>query len=59
MFVSSHLMSEMALTAEHLIVVGRGRLIADTTVAEFVAQRVERRGDARPIVRRRTRCASC
>ena len=31
MFVSSHLMSEMALTAEHLIVVGRGRLIADTT----------------------------
>ena len=29
-FVSSHLMSEMALTAEHVIVVGRGRLIADT-----------------------------
>lgn len=37
-FVSSHLMSEMALTAEHLIVVGRGRLIADTTVAEFITQ---------------------
>jgi ABC-2 type transport system ATP-binding protein len=37
-FVSSHLMSEMALTAEHLIVVGRGRLMADTTVADFVAQ---------------------
>ncbi|MER7690353.1 ABC transporter ATP-binding protein [Streptomyces sp. NPDC097610] len=36
-FVSSHLMSEMALTAERLIVVGRGELIADTTVAEFVA----------------------
>ncbi|TVT24318.1 ATP-binding cassette domain-containing protein [Amycolatopsis acidiphila] len=35
-FVSSHLMSEMALTAEHLIVVGRGRLIADTSVAEFI-----------------------
>jgi len=35
-FVSSHLMSEMALTAEHLVVVGRGRLLADTTVAEFV-----------------------
>ena len=35
-FVSSHLMSEMALTAEHLIVIGRGRLIADTTVDEFV-----------------------
>jgi ABC-2 type transport system ATP-binding protein len=37
-FLSSHLMSEMALTAEHLIVVGRGRLIADTTVSEIVAQ---------------------
>ena len=36
-FVSSHLMSEMALTADHLIVIGRGRLIADTSVAEFVA----------------------
>jgi ABC-2 type transport system ATP-binding protein len=35
-FVSSHLMSEMALTAEHLIVIGRGRLIADTGVKEFV-----------------------
>ena len=38
MFLSSHLMSEMAQTAEHLIVVGRGRLIADTTVAEIVEQ---------------------
>jgi ABC-2 type transport system ATP-binding protein len=37
-FVSSHLMSEMALTATRLIVVGRGRLIADTTVDEFVAR---------------------
>lgn len=35
-FVSSHLMSEMALTAEHLIVIGRGKLIADTSVAEFI-----------------------
>ncbi|HEX8092727.1 ABC transporter ATP-binding protein [Jatrophihabitans sp.] len=35
--VSSHLLSEMAHTATRLIVVGRGRLIADTTVAEFVA----------------------
>ncbi len=35
-FLSSHLMSEIALTAEHLIVIGRGRLIADTTVAEVV-----------------------
>jgi ABC-2 type transport system ATP-binding protein len=37
-FVSSHLMSEMALTAEHLVVVGRGRLIADTSTAEFTRQ---------------------
>ncbi|MEU1625273.1 ATP-binding cassette domain-containing protein [Streptomyces sp. NPDC020096] len=37
-FVSSHLMSEMALTAEHLIIVGRGRLIADTSVEEFTRQ---------------------
>jgi ABC-2 type transport system ATP-binding protein len=35
--VSSHLMSEMALTADHLLIIGRGRLIADTSVAEFVA----------------------
>ncbi len=35
-FVSSHLMSEMALVAEHLIVVGRGRLLADTTVRDLV-----------------------
>ncbi|MCU1615102.1 MAG: transporter related protein [Frankiales bacterium] len=35
-FVSSHLMSEMALTAEHVIVVGRGRLIADTSVDELI-----------------------
>ena len=34
-FVSSHLMSEMALTAEQLIIVGRGRLIADVSVAEL------------------------
>ena len=37
-FVSSHLMSEMALTAQHLIVIGRGRLIADTGMEEFVAR---------------------
>jgi ABC-2 type transport system ATP-binding protein len=37
-FLSSHLMAEMAQTAEHLIVIGRGRLIADTTVADIVAQ---------------------
>jgi ABC-2 type transport system ATP-binding protein len=37
-FVSSHLMSEMALTADHLIVIGRGKLIAATSVAEFIAR---------------------
>ncbi len=36
-FVSSHLMSEMAQTAEHLIVIGRGKLIADTSVADVIA----------------------
>lgn len=35
-FISSHLMSEMALTADHPIVVGRGRLIADTDVDSFI-----------------------
>ena len=35
-FVSSHLMSEIALTAERLVVIGRGRLIADTSVEDFV-----------------------
>ena len=35
-FVSSHLMSEMALTADHLIVIGRGRLIAQGSVAEII-----------------------
>jgi len=37
-FVSSHLMSEMALTAQHLIVIGRGRLIANTGMEEFVSR---------------------
>jgi ABC-2 type transport system ATP-binding protein len=36
-FVSSHLMSEIAQTATHLIVIGRGKLIADTSMAEFMA----------------------
>ncbi|HEU0240614.1 MAG TPA: ABC transporter ATP-binding protein, partial [Micromonosporaceae bacterium] len=35
-FVSSHLMSEMAQTAQHLVVIGRGRLLADTSVDAFV-----------------------
>jgi len=36
-FVSSHLIGEMALTADRLVVIGRGRLLADTTVAEMSA----------------------
>jgi ABC-2 type transport system ATP-binding protein len=36
-FVSSHLMSEMALTADHLVIVGRGRLLADVPTAEMTA----------------------
>jgi ABC-2 type transport system ATP-binding protein len=47
-FVSSHLMSEMALTADHLIVIGRGRLIADASVHDFVA------GASKDLVRVRT-----
>ncbi|MFE5211871.1 ATP-binding cassette domain-containing protein [Streptomyces sp. NPDC056600] len=35
-FVSSHLMSEMALTAEHLVVIGQGRLLADLSMADFI-----------------------
>ncbi len=35
-FLSSHLMSEVALTADHVIVIGRGRILADAPVAEFV-----------------------
>ncbi|GHA74060.1 ABC transporter ATP-binding protein [Streptomyces termitum] len=37
-FVSSHLMSEMALTADHLIVIGQGKLLADTSMADFIRQ---------------------
>ncbi|MGW5351958.1 ABC transporter ATP-binding protein [Streptomyces sp. NPDC004031] len=47
-FVSSHLMSEMALTAEHLIVIGRGRLLADTSMADFIER------NSRSYVRMRT-----
>jgi ABC-2 type transport system ATP-binding protein len=35
-FVSSHLMNEMAVTAEHLIIIGRGRLVADCSTQEFI-----------------------
>jgi ABC-2 type transport system ATP-binding protein len=37
-FVSSHLLAEMANTADRLIVIGKGRLIASTTVADFVGR---------------------
>ena len=40
-FVSSHLMSEMALTATDLVVIGRGKLIADTTVDDFISSNTE------------------
>jgi ABC-2 type transport system ATP-binding protein len=36
-FLSSHLMSEMQLTADHLVVIGRGRLLCDTSMADFLA----------------------
>ncbi len=54
-FLSSHLMAEMAQTAEHLIVIGRGRLIADTTVAEIVP----RHRMTRPCSCARPRLPSC
>ncbi len=37
-FVSSHLLAEMAITAEHLIVIDHGRLLADTTVSAFIGE---------------------
>jgi ABC-2 type transport system ATP-binding protein len=36
--VSSHLMSEMAVTADHLVIIGRGRLLADTTMDELIGR---------------------
>ncbi|MGN6741952.1 MAG: ABC transporter ATP-binding protein [Amnibacterium sp.] len=47
-FLSSHLMSEMAQTADHLIVLGRGRILADAPIAEVVA------GATQGVVRVRT-----
>jgi ABC-2 type transport system ATP-binding protein len=46
-FVSSHLMSEMALTADHLLVIGKGRLLADAPLPELIA----RNSDERVVVR--------
>jgi ABC-2 type transport system ATP-binding protein len=39
-FISSHLMSEMAQTADHLIIIGRGRLLADTPMDQFIESSV-------------------
>jgi len=47
-FLSSHLMSEMALTADHLIVLGRGRIVADAPIAEILG------ASTRPTVRLRS-----
>lgn len=46
-FVSSHLLTEMSLTADHVVVIGRGRLIADCSISEFTSR-------ARPVARVRT-----
>jgi ABC-2 type transport system ATP-binding protein len=59
-FVSSHLMSEMALTADHLIVVGRGKVLADCSMTEFITDhaasfvrvRSPRRGEVADLLRR-------
>ncbi len=40
-FLSSHLMSEMAHTADHLIIIGQGRLLADAPISQFLAQSSE------------------
>ena len=45
--VSSHLMNEMAVTADHLIVIGRGRLLADCSTAEFIERHSQRQVLAR------------
>jgi ABC-2 type transport system ATP-binding protein len=44
---SSHLMSEMALTADHLLVIGRGRLLADTPLTELIARESDGRVEVR------------
>jgi ABC-2 type transport system ATP-binding protein len=46
-FVSSHLMSEMALTADHLLVIGRGRMIADMPLSELMARNTGERVEVR------------
>ena len=39
--VSSHLMNEMAVTADHLLVIGRGRLLADSSTSEFIRRHTD------------------
>ncbi len=59
-FISSHLMSEMALTADHLVVIGRGRVLADCSMSEFIADhaasyvrvRSPQRGEVADVLRR-------
>ncbi len=59
-FVSSHLMSEMALTADHLVVIGRGRVLADCSMTDFIADhaasyvrvRSPKRGEVAEVLRR-------
>jgi ABC-2 type transport system ATP-binding protein len=46
-FVSSHLMSEMALTADHLLVIGKGRLLADTPLSDLIARNSDERVEVR------------
>jgi len=46
-FVSSHLMSEMALTADHLLVIGKGQLLADTPLSELIARNSDERVEVR------------
>src|SRR5580693_8991035 len=41
-FVSSHLMNEMAVTADHLLVIGRGKLLAETSTQEFIERSAEK-----------------
>jgi ABC-2 type transport system ATP-binding protein len=59
-FVSRHLMSEMALTADHLVVIGRGRVLADCSMSDFIADhaasyvrvRSPQRGEVAELLRR-------
>jgi ABC-2 type transport system ATP-binding protein len=46
-FLSSHLMSEMAVTADHLIVIGRGRIIADAPIGEIITGKGQSRARVR------------